>query len=104
MINIDMVNTIKQRVEYSRDLDEESIKAVLDIIEQVEADILDIIEGAVEHEESLGLDEASISEFEEEDVINWVNFRGAKEDSLDENFRPKRDPNFYALDQFNFAE
>ena len=105
-LNIDMVNTIKQRVSYSRDLDEQSIKTVLSIIEQVEADILDILDGAVENE--VFHSEVSEVEFEDDEpVIDWMSFRnesGAKEDRVGDDFKPKRDPNLYAMDQFNFAE
>jgi hypothetical protein len=103
MINIDMINTIKQRVEYSRDLDTEAIKAVLLIIEQVEADILDILDGAVEHANFHS--EVSEVEFEDNElVIDWMSFRsgeGSKEDRVGDDFKPKRDPNLYAMDQFN---
>ena len=102
-LKIDMVNTIKQRVTYSRDLDAESVETVLNIIEQVEADILDIVDGAVEHANFHS--EVSEVEFEDDEpAINWMSFRnesGAKEDRVGDDFKPKRDPNLYAMDQFN---
>jgi len=82
-IEVNILNTVKERIKYSKDLDKEAKQAVLDIIESTEVDIMDIIDGAIEHEifTSLAFEDS-------EPILEWNVFQtGSKESRLDENFK-----------------
>jgi hypothetical protein len=67
---------------------------------------LNIIEKRAEYKRMS--EEVREVEFEDDEpVIDWMSFRSesrAKEDRVGDDFKPKRDPNLYAMDQFNFAK
>ena len=88
MKNLDVLNIVKQRIEYNRQLEEETKKEILEILEEVEADILDIMDGAelneVFHKEHGGLEESA-----EVLPLSQLLATEDREDSYDENFKPK---------------
>lgn len=103
------LNIIEKRAEVRR-MNEEVREELLYMIGEIREELEAIYEGAVENEKFHTLEEGTDLDFDDHDkkeVIDWEIFRsqkGHKEDRVDENFKPKRDPNFYAMDQFNFAK
>jgi len=102
---LDTLNIIEKRAEYKR-MDEAVREELLKLIAEIKDEIITVVEGAVENEKFQNLEEMTNEDFpgfeSDEPFIDWVNFHPeatAKEDMLDNNFKPKN-LDFYAMDQF----
>ena len=85
MKNIELLNIIKERIEYSR-LDDKSIREVLKIISEVEADIRHLIEGAIQNEK-FQREHGACDELDDEDAQAHTEIKH-KEDYYGFDFRP----------------
>lgn len=102
---IETLNILEKRAEYKR-MSEEVRVELLKMIGELKEEVLAIVSGAIENEQ-FHAELSEVSEFELDEPtssIDWYNFRsegsGSKEEKLDENFKPKRDPRFHAMDRF----
>lgn len=97
---IDVLNIIKERAKYKR-MNEAVREELVSMIEEISSEMSAILEGAILNEEF----HSEVSECEEvKPLTDWrkirTNGNGYKEERYDENFKPKRDPNLYAMDRF----
>jgi len=84
---LELLNIIKERIEYSR-LDDKSTREVLKIISEVESDIRHLIEGAIINEKFQKEHGAFDEELENEDVEAHNTEIKHKEDYYGFDFRP----------------